>query len=41
MKQKHRILIAVDGPDNNILKMKPPMTFGEEEGEGETHDRFF
>eukprot|EP01138_Halocafeteria_seosinensis_P011256 gb/GECG01011498.1/.p1 GENE.gb/GECG01011498.1/~~gb/GECG01011498.1/.p1 ORF type:complete len:626 (+),score=58.53 gb/GECG01011498.1/:1-1878(+) len=31
MMQAHHVLISVDGPDNNILKMKPPLSFGEKE----------
>lgn len=28
--KKHRIVISVDGPDENVLKMKPPMCLSEE-----------
>lgn len=27
MKSKHRVLISSDGPDENVLKLKPPMVF--------------
>lgn len=27
MKHKHNILLSVDGPDNNVIKIKPPMCF--------------
>lgn len=30
MKNVHRILISSDGPDNNVLKLKPPMVFNKE-----------
>ena len=26
------VLLSVDGPDRNVLKVKPPMVFGEEDG---------
>ena len=26
------VLLSVDGPDHNVLKVKPPMVFGEEDG---------
>lgn len=29
MKEEH-ILISLDGPDNNVIKMKPPMVFTKE-----------
>lgn len=27
MKSKHRVLISSDGPNENVLKLKPPMVF--------------
>jgi 4-aminobutyrate aminotransferase-like enzyme len=27
----HGILLSTDGPDHNVIKMKPPLVFGEEE----------
>lgn len=27
MKQKHRILVSSDGPNDNVIKLKPPMCF--------------
>lgn len=30
MKNVHRILISCDGPDDNVLKLKPPMVFTEQ-----------
>lgn len=30
MKNVHRVLISSDGPDNNVLKLKPPMVFNKE-----------
>lgn len=27
MKSVHRVLISSDGPDDNVLKLKPPMVF--------------
>lgn len=27
MKNHHRVLISSDGPDENVLKLKPPMVF--------------
>lgn len=30
MKNVHRILISSDGPDDNVLKLKPPMVFNEQ-----------
>ena len=27
----HGILISTDGPDHNVLKMKPPMVFDEDD----------
>lgn len=30
MKNVHRILISSDGPDDNVLKLKPPMVFTEQ-----------
>jgi 4-aminobutyrate aminotransferase-like enzyme len=29
----HGILLSTDGPDHNVIKMKPPLSFGEEEAE--------
>ncbi len=25
--KRHRILLSTDGPDHNVIKFKPPMTF--------------
>lgn len=30
MKNVHKILISSDGPDENVLKLKPPMVFSKE-----------
>lgn len=30
MKSRHHILISSDGPDSNVLKLKPPMVFNEQ-----------
>lgn len=27
MKNVHRVLVSSDGPDNNVIKLKPPMVF--------------
>jgi 4-aminobutyrate aminotransferase-like enzyme len=27
----HGILLSTDGPDHNVIKMKPPLSFGEED----------
>lgn len=27
MKNVHRVLVSSDGPDNNVVKLKPPMVF--------------
>lgn len=27
MKNSHRVLVSSDGPDNNVIKLKPPMVF--------------
>lgn len=32
MKSKHRVLISSDGPDENVLKLKPPMVFNLDNG---------
>ena len=26
-----RVLLSTDGPDHNVIKMKPPLCFGEED----------
>jgi 4-aminobutyrate aminotransferase-like enzyme len=31
--QAHRVLLSTDGPYDNVIKMKPPMVFGEEEAD--------
>ena len=28
--KEHKILMSSDGPDKNVIKMKPPMVFSEE-----------
>lgn len=30
MKNVHRVLVSSDGPDNNVIKLKPPMVFNME-----------
>lgn len=30
MKNVHRVLVSSDGPDNNVIKLKPPMVFNVE-----------
>lgn len=30
MKNVHRVLVSSDGPDNNVIKLKPPMVFNTE-----------
>lgn len=30
MKNVHRVLVSSDGPDNNVVKLKPPMVFNME-----------
>lgn len=30
MKDIHKILVSSDGPDDNVIKLKPPMVFTEE-----------
>lgn len=32
MKSRHHILISADGPDTNVLKLKPPMVFSMQNG---------
>lgn len=27
LKNVHRVLVSSDGPDNNVIKLKPPMVF--------------
>ena len=29
----HHILMSIDGPDHNVLKIKPPMVFSKENAE--------
>ena len=31
--KEHGILLSTDGPDHNVIKMKPPLVFGEEEAD--------
>lgn len=33
MKSVHRVLVSVDGPNENVLKLKPPLVFSIEEAE--------
>ena len=28
--KEHKILVSSDGPDKNVIKIKPPMVFSEE-----------
>ena len=30
MKNKHKILVSSDGPDDNVIKLKPPMVFNKD-----------
>jgi len=30
MKQLHRVLVSSDGPNDNVIKLKPPMCFSRE-----------
>ena len=29
----HGILLSTDGPDHNVIKMKPPLSFGEDDAD--------
>lgn len=33
MAHVHHVLVSTDGPHNNVIKIKPPLTFGKQEAD--------